>query len=101
MPTCATSTAKNLLSLTFGTGAAPKRDVSINSANRNFRVEPMSSQPNSELATKEATLFDQIFRDREGNIEIAQAPNLPILAGVTAAFLQYALRADSFRGLRN
>lgn len=51
----------------------------------------MSSQSNQELAAKETTLFDRIFRDSEGNIVIAQAPNLPVLVGVAAAFLQYAL----------
>lgn len=51
----------------------------------------MSSQSNPELATKEATLFDRTFRDSEGNIVIAQAPNLPVLVGVVASFLQYVL----------
>lgn len=51
----------------------------------------MSSQSNQELAAKEATIFDRIFRDSEGNIVIAQAPNLPVIVGVVATFLQYAL----------
>ncbi len=51
----------------------------------------MSSQSNPELTVKPITLFDRIFRDSEGNIVIAQAPNLPVLVGVAAAFLQYAL----------
>ncbi|MGB3291766.1 MAG: hypothetical protein WBB01_02110 [Phormidesmis sp.] len=41
--------------------------------------------------TKEATLFDRTFRDSEGNIVIAQAPNLPVLVGVAAAFLRFVL----------
>lgn len=36
----------------------------------------------------ERTLFDRTFRDRDGNIVIAQKPNLPILVGTTAAILQ-------------
>lgn len=51
----------------------------------------MSSQTNPELTVKQTTLFDRTFRDSDGNIVIAQAPNLPVLVGVTAAFLQYAL----------
>ena len=51
----------------------------------------MSSQPNQSLEVKEATLFDRIFRDSEGNIVVAQPPNLPVLVGVAAAILQYFL----------
>lgn len=51
----------------------------------------MSSQSNQALEVKKVTLFDRIFRDSEGNIVIAQAPNLPVLVGVAAAFAQYAL----------
>jgi hypothetical protein len=32
----------------------------------------------------ENSLFDQTFRDSEGNIVIAQPPNLPLLVGITA-----------------
>lgn len=35
--------------------------------------------------------FDRIFRDREGNIVIAQPPNLPILMAVAATGLQAVL----------
>lgn len=52
----------------------------------------MSSQLNRDLEkleADEATLFDQIFRDREGKIVIAQMPNLPILVGLAATFLQF------------
>ena len=51
----------------------------------------MSSQSNSELTTKKPTLFDRTFRDSEGNIVIAQAPNLPVLVGVAASLLQSVL----------
>ena len=51
----------------------------------------MSSQLNRDLEKLEAqqtTLFDRTFRDSEGNIVIAQMPNLPILVGLAATFLQ-------------
>ncbi|MBW4489994.1 MAG: hypothetical protein KME12_19610 [Trichocoleus desertorum ATA4-8-CV12] len=54
----------------------------------------MSSQLNRDLEkfeTKETTLFDRTFRDGEGNIVIAQMPNLPILVGLIAAFLRFVL----------
>ncbi|MBD2256697.1 hypothetical protein [Pseudanabaena sp. FACHB-2040] len=54
----------------------------------------MTSQLNrdlEQLQTKEATLFDRTFRDSKGNIVIAQMPNLPVLVGLTAAFLQFVL----------
>lgn len=34
------------------------------------------------------TLFDKIFRDSDGNIVIAQMPNLPIILWVTASLLK-------------
>ena len=34
------------------------------------------------------TLFDQIFRDSDGNIVIAQMPNLPIIVWITASLLK-------------
>lgn len=54
----------------------------------------MSSQLNRDLEkpeAKEPTLFDRIFRDSEGKIVIAQAPNPPLLVGLAATFLQFAL----------
>ena len=51
----------------------------------------MSSQSNQPLAVKKVTLLDRIFRDSEGNIVIAQPPNLPVLAGFAAAILQSLL----------
>ncbi|XGV96123.1 MAG: hypothetical protein ACAF41_25720 [Leptolyngbya sp. BL-A-14] len=35
----------------------------------------------------ENTLFDQTFRDSNGNIVIAQPPNLPIIVGLAATLL--------------
>ncbi|MCV3212057.1 hypothetical protein OGM63_00705 [Plectonema radiosum NIES-515] len=37
------------------------------------------------------TLFDKIFRDSDGNIVIAQMPNLPIIVWVTASLLKLVL----------
>lgn len=54
----------------------------------------MSSQLNRNVESFEnsnPTLFDRIFRDREGNIVIAQMPNLPVLVGLGATFLQFVL----------
>ncbi|MFB2895079.1 hypothetical protein ACE1CI_19405 [Aerosakkonemataceae cyanobacterium BLCC-F50] len=36
----------------------------------------------------ENTFFDQVFRDSEGNIVIAQPPNLPLIVGIVAIILQ-------------
>lgn len=52
----------------------------------------MSSQSNPSLEkfkAQETTLFDRIFRDSQGNIVIAQMPNLPILVGLTATLLLF------------
>ena len=60
----------------------------------------MSSQLNRDLdkfQTQETTLFDRTFRDSEGNIVIAQMPNLPILVGLTAAFLQFVLPSSKIQ----
>lgn len=54
----------------------------------------MSSQLNRDsekLEVKETTLFDRTFRDSEGNIVIAQMPNLPLLVGLAATLLQFIL----------
>lgn len=54
----------------------------------------MSSQLNRNLENVEAkapTLFDRTFRDNEGNIVIAQMPNLPLLVGFIATFLPVLL----------
>jgi hypothetical protein len=34
------------------------------------------------------TLFDKIFRDSDGNIVLAQMPNLPIIVWITASLLK-------------
>ncbi len=54
----------------------------------------MSSQLNRELEkveAKETSLFDRIFRDREGKIVIAQTPNPPLLVGLAATLFQFML----------
>jgi hypothetical protein len=43
----------------------------------------------------ENTLFDKTFRDSEGNIVIAQPPNLPILVGITATVLSLMVRSGN------
>lgn len=40
----------------------------------------------------QSTLFDRTFRDDEGQIVIAQPPNLPILVWLTATLLQLVFR---------
>ncbi len=40
-------------------------------------------------------LFDRIFRDSEGNIVIAQPPNLPLIVGVTGTILQFILTSGN------
>jgi hypothetical protein len=43
----------------------------------------------------ENSLFDQTFRDSEGNIVIAQPPNLPLLAGITATVLTLIVKSGN------
>ncbi len=43
----------------------------------------------------ENTLFDKTFRDSEGNIVIAQPPNLPIVVGITATVLSLMVRSGN------
>jgi hypothetical protein len=60
----------------------------------------MSSQLNQNLEAVEAktpTLFDRIFRDKDGNIVIIQPPNLPITLGSAAALLQFFLPESNFQ----
>jgi hypothetical protein len=40
------------------------------------------------MEIREDTLFDRIFRDSEGNIVIAQPPNLPLIVGIVASLLK-------------
>ncbi len=37
---------------------------------------------------EENTLFDQTFRDSEGQIVIVQPPNLPLIVGIVASLLK-------------
>lgn len=39
----------------------------------------------------ESTFFNQVFRDREGNVVLAQPPNLPIIVWVVASLLKLIL----------
>lgn len=65
----------------------------------------MTSQANSdqvnreveETKAKQLTWINRIFRDSEGNIVIAQMPNLPILVGLTASFLQFVLPSGNIQ----
>ncbi|MBD1913470.1 hypothetical protein H6G02_17680 [Leptolyngbya sp. FACHB-16] len=41
--------------------------------------------------------MDHTFRDSEGNLVIAQVPNLPILVGLTAALLQFVLPSGNIQ----
>ena len=43
------------------------------------------------METKGITLFDRTFRDSEGNIVIAQMPNLPLIVGLGVIVLQLIL----------
>ncbi len=36
----------------------------------------------------ENTLFDKVFRDREGDIVLAQMPNLPLIVWIVASLLK-------------
>lgn len=44
----------------------------------------------------ENNLFDKTFRDSEGNIVIAQPPNLPLLVGITATVLNLIVTSGNF-----
>jgi hypothetical protein len=43
----------------------------------------------------ENTLLNKTFRDSEGNIVIAQPPNLPLLVGITATVLSLMVRSGN------
>jgi hypothetical protein len=72
-----------------------------------FQIGQMTSQVNREVETvnreveetkaKQMTWLDRTFRDREGNIVIAQVPNLPILVGVTATLLHFVLPSEEMQ----
>jgi len=60
----------------------------------------MSSQLNRNLNTVDAkgsSLFDRIFRDSEGNVVIAQPPNLPLLLALAATILQFILSSGNLQ----
>ena len=40
------------------------------------------------MEIREDTLFDQVFRDSEGNVVIAQPPNLPLIIWIVASLLK-------------
>lgn len=40
------------------------------------------------MEIREDTLFDRTFRDSEGNIVIAQPPNLPLIVWIVASLLK-------------
>uniref|UniRef100_B8HXL8 Uncharacterized protein n=1 Tax=Cyanothece sp. (strain PCC 7425 / ATCC 29141) TaxID=395961 RepID=B8HXL8_CYAP4 len=50
---------------------------------------PLNAEPGIKPQT--TTAFDRIFRDQEGRIVIAQAPNLPLSVGVVATLVQAIL----------
>lgn len=41
------------------------------------------------------SLFDQVFRDSEGNIVIAQPPNPPLIVGVVASLLKFVIKSGN------
>ena len=49
----------------------------------------------SKLNFMENSLFDKTFRDSEGNIVIAQPPNLPLLVGITATVLKLVVTSGN------
>ena len=42
----------------------------------------------------ENTLFDRTFRDSEGQIVIAQPPNLPLIVGIVASLLKLIVTTE-------
>ncbi len=48
-------------------------------------------------AVPQGSFLDQVFRDREGQIVIAQMPNPPLLVGLGATLLQQFLPKGSLR----
>ncbi|MEG4286573.1 hypothetical protein QUB68_25925 [Microcoleus sp. A006_D1] len=40
------------------------------------------------MEIRQDTLFDRVFRDSEGNIVIAQPPNLPLIVGIVSSLLK-------------
>jgi hypothetical protein len=46
------------------------------------------------MEIRQDTLFDRVFRDSEGNIVIAQPPNLPLIVGIVASLLKLLFTTD-------
>lgn len=60
----------------------------------------MSSELNrnkEKFEAKTTTLLDRTFRDSQGNIVIAQMPNLPLLVGLTATLLELIAPSGNFQ----
>jgi hypothetical protein len=47
------------------------------------------------MQSTETTLFDRVFRDSQGNIVIAQPPNLPLIVGIVASLLKLVVTAGT------
>jgi hypothetical protein len=47
------------------------------------------------IKSMENSLFDKTFRDSEGNIVIAQPPNLPLLLGIIATLLKIVVKSGN------
>ncbi len=43
------------------------------------------------MEIREETLFDKVFRDSEGQIVIAQPPNLPLIVWIVASLLKFVI----------
>ena len=43
------------------------------------------------MEIREETLFDKVFRDSEGQIVIAQPPNLPLIVWIAASLLKFVV----------
>lgn len=43
----------------------------------------------------DSSLFDKVFRDSQGNIVIAQPPNLPLITGISATLLKLIFTTDN------
>ncbi|HEY9811193.1 MAG TPA: hypothetical protein V6D13_17850 [Halomicronema sp.] len=60
----------------------------------------MSYQGNrdsEEIQAQSSTLFDRTFRDKSGNIVIAQPPNLPLIVALTATLLQFVVPSGNLQ----
>jgi hypothetical protein len=81
------------LYLTSGTGVAVGNGAMV-VAQSFFPLGQVSSSMNHDLQTPKAqppSLFDRIFRDRDGNIVIGQMPNPPLLVAAAASLLRVFL----------